>query len=668
MKPNLDHVTAKAQAKIKRRESFVLDCERSSKIPVVQAFGSWVRKWFDPQWGVSTKSPGNNRRWHDRPNGKMSPVDLRKHVQGKQSLAVTWGDNARVRVIDADAHGMASPMDALPTLWEAIRALHLGRDIMVPMLVNGAIPEDVKLDGVIVTTPNGLHYLEFLDEPWQGDTQRDDVARTTRALREMCVEVRPGRIEVLPSPNGQARLPFGYGCTFVWPPLGKVATERGLEILEALQPVARTFEALGEGHRREDVERVGELVDDEPTWLQCSEQSESFVDPVVILPVKKQSRWRKTPRNKEGVTLYEGEGFSGGRSVPSGKSAFVEKMEAVLRNGASAGNRNSQLWELCILHRCTWGMSREDSEDRITRWAETAPHTSKDLADTSRAARRATKRLIVKHLDRIDAGLASGRFYQLGARKSDTPKREPLLLQVDLSEELGELEAFGNDFLRGTNFMHDLPAWMQRAVPRIIGGIVKWSRNGKIAIPTAAVSRFAGTKKSKRCPFTGEMRSSYKILLDALQRFGVIGGLLAAPSRGKRLAGVYESNVCRDVVVEAPVVVVAMWPKHRNVKRSAAPWKRAPYVMGCRRVKTGTRAWNGSSCKRDVVSPGRGPPSERWSFTSSHRPLELVDRNHDQLPDAFARHAKFVPDFLKRFFVEEVSLNDKTLTLWQQLE
>lgn len=629
-----ERIPPNAQAKTNKRKAFVLDCERSSKIAVVQAFGFWVRKWFDPQRGVSTKSPGNDRRWFDRVKGCMSPVDLRRHVEGKQSLAVTWGANARVRVIDADAHGKASPMDALATLWEAIRALHLGRDIWVKDLVNGAIPGDAKLDGVIVTTPNGLHYLEFLDEPWQGDTQRDDAARTTKALREMCVDVRPGRIEVLPSPNGQARLPLGYGCSFVWPPLGKVTTERGLEILEALQPVARTFEALGEGHRREDVKRIDELVDDEPTWLQCSEQSETFIDHNVILPVKKQSRWRKTPRNKEGVMLYEGEGFSGRRQGPSGKSAFIEKMEAVLRNGASAGSRNSQLWELCILHRCTWGMSREDSEDRITSWAETAPHTSKDLADTSRTARRAAKRSIVKHLDRIDAGLASGKFYQLGARKSDAPKREPLLLQVDLSEELGELESLGNDFLRGTNFMHELPAWMQRAVPRIIGGVVKWSCNGKIAIPTAAVSRYAGTKKSKRCPFTGETRSSYKILLDALQRFGVIGGLLATPNRGKRLAGVYESNVCRDVVVETPVVVVASWPKHHNVKRSAAPWKRAPYAMGCRRVRSVERAWNGSSCKRGVVSTGRGPPRKMatrspFGLRNQQREVVLV---RDELP------------------------------------
>ena len=661
-----ERIPPDTQAKIKRREAFVLDCERSSKIPVVQRFGAWVRKWFDPQRGVSTKSPKKDRRWFDRVNGCMTPVDLRLHIEGKQSLAVAWGPNACVRVIDADAHGMLSPLDSLPTLWDAIRALHLGRDVVVPMLVNGAIPEGVKLDGVIVTTPNGLHYLEHLEAPWHGDTQRDDAARTTKALRAMCIDVRPGRIEVLPSPNGQARLPLGYGCTFVYPPLGKVNIERGLEILEALKPVPRTFEALGEGHRREDVERVDAPATEEPSWLEQFGDTEHFADPNVFTLPKRPSIWRKRKPQTEGETLYEGRGFSGRRSSPSGKSAFIEKMEAVLLNGASAGNRNSQLWELCIVHRCTWGMTREDSEDRITRWAETAPHTSKDLLDTSRTARRAAKRSIVKHLDRIDAGLASGRFYQLGARKTDAPKREPLLMQVDCPDELDELTALGNDFLRGTNFMHDLPEWMLHAVPRIIGGIVKWSRNGKIAIPSSAIERYAGSKRSRPSPFTGETRPSYQILRDALQRFGVIGGLLVAPNRGKRLAGVYESNVCRDVVVETPVVVVATWPKGSG--RRTALWRRAPFAMGCRRVRSVERIWKGAERVRGVVSTGRGPPSKRRSFTSSHCPLELVDRRFDHLAYARPRHSKFVANFLQRLFVEEVPTNNESLTFRQLLE
>jgi hypothetical protein len=277
-------------------------------------------------------------------------------------------------------------------------------------------------------------------------------------------------------------------------------------------------------------------------------------------------------------------------------------MERVLLNGASSGFRNLQLWELCILHRCTWGLTREESEARITTWMETARHTSKDLSDTTPSARRSAKRLVHRHLDRIDAGLVSGRFFQLGAQKTDAPNRDPLLMQVELSKELGELETLGSEFLRGTTFLQGLPEWMIKAVPRIIGGIVKWSRNGRIAIPTSALERYAGTKKSKPCPFTGEMRPSYQILRDALQRFGVIGGLLVAPNPRTRLASVYESNVGRDVKPENSVVVAA-WPKHRNVRRKDASWRQSAIV--------GRRVWGTRSDVGDTLGNSREADRER---------------------------------------------------------
>ena len=74
-------------------------------------------------------------------------------------------------MIDADAHGKSSPLDALPTLWDAIRALHRARWMARP-LVNGAIPDGVRLDGAIITSPNGLHYIEVTEAPWNGDTLR----------------------------------------------------------------------------------------------------------------------------------------------------------------------------------------------------------------------------------------------------------------------------------------------------------------------------------------------------------------------------------------------------------------------------------------------------------------------------------------------------------------
>jgi hypothetical protein len=88
------------------------------------------------------------------------------------------------------------------------------------------------------------------------------------------------------------------------------------------------------------------------------------------------------------------------------------------------------------------------------------------------------------------------------------------------------------------------------------------------------------------------MRPSYQILRDALQRFGVIGGLLVAPNRGTRLAGVYESNVGQRVELPAKIVV-ATWPKHRSVRRKDAPWRQSE-VVG-RVWRAGSGALNGTS-------------------------------------------------------------------------
>ena len=596
-----------AQAQIRRRNAFKRACERSLEIPGVREFDSWVRDLFDPRQGVSTKRPGKDRHWFDNERGFPTPVRLRQHVEHKESLAVTWGPRARVRIIDADAHGKSSPLDALPTLWDAIRALHIGRGGWLGPLINGAIPDGVRLDGAIITSPNGLHYIEVTEVPWSGDTLRDDVARVTACLREQCVAVRPGAIEVLPSPNGQSRLPLGHGCTFVHPARGAVDVETGLAILRDLQPVPRTFEALGEGHRRQDFETV-----DEPSWEQFEDFEQFDPTEVTELP-KPRSRWRKATPNWVGDTLYEGRGISGKGRKTSGKSAFVESMERVIRDGASEGQRNRQLWDLCILHRLTWGGSREDVEARISAWFEKAPHTSKDLANLTPAKRRAAQRTLRRHLDKIDAGLRSGRFYQLGARKGGPGSNDPLLLVADTLEESAELLALGNDFLRGTTFLEGLPDWMQRTLPRLIGGVVKWSRGGRIVIPASTLERYAGTRRSRKCPFTWESRPSYKILLDALQRFGVLGGIAVVSNREARVAAVYESNVGRDLVVgveraEAPKVVVASWPKGSG--RKEAPWRREPFV-----VRRWVRVMGESSRKValwpkavDVVQ--RGPPRD----------------------------------------------------------
>jgi hypothetical protein len=385
MPTKTDHSAPSAQAQNQRRNAFLRACERSLEVPGVREFESLVRELFDPRQGVSTKRPGKDRHWFDNTKGFVTPVRIRQHVEGKESLAVTWGPRARVRVIDADAHGKASPMDALPALWDAIRALHIGRGGYLGPLVDGTIPDGVELDGVIVTTPNGLHYIEITEAPWLGDTLHDDVARVTACLREQCVEVRPGRIEVLPSSNGQARLPLGHGYSFVYPSLGCVDVETGVAVLRTMRPVSRTFDALGQGHRREDfLAGVDHSQDDQ---FGFAEQLDS---PEVIHLPKRRSTWRKAPPNRPRETLYEGRGLSSRGESWSGKSPFVSKMEQVIRDGASAGSRNHQLWELCILHRLTWGKTRDDVESQISAWFEEAPHTSNDLSGLTPAKRRAS--------------------------------------------------------------------------------------------------------------------------------------------------------------------------------------------------------------------------------------------------------------------------------------
>lgn len=594
-----------AQAQIRRRNAFKRACERSLEIPGIREFESLVRELFDPQTGVSTKRPGKDRHWFDNAKGFPTPVRLRQHVEHKESLAVTWGPRARVRMIDADAHGKSSPLDALPTLWDAIRALHIGRGGWLGPLVDGAIPDGVELDGAIVTSPNGLHYLEVTEVPWSGDTLRDDVARVTACLREQCVDVRPGVIEVLPSSNGQSRLPLGHGCAFVFPDRGAVDVETGLSILRGLRPVPRTFDALGEGHRREDFERV-EMVE-EPSWIASFDELEQLPTLDVVTLPKRDTSWRKLRSIRPREPLYEGRGSSGKCRSWSGKSPFVERMEQVIRDGASAGQRNRQLWDLCILHRLTWGGSREEVEDRVSAWFETAPHSSKDLSNLTHSKRRSARRLLHRHLDRIDRGLVTGRFYQLGARKSDSASRDAMLLVASTPEEASELVALGDDYLRGTTLLDGLPEWMQSVLPKLVGAVVKWSRRGRIVLPTSTLEFYAGTKASRTCPFTGERRASYRLLLDALQRCGVIGGVVAGANHGKRLASVYESNVGRDV---KSVIVVAAWPKHRNMTRKEAPWKRGPFVVR-RWVKVA-----GESSRKvalwtktvDVVE--RGPPRD----------------------------------------------------------
>jgi len=566
-------IDAQAIKKQKRKEAFARANDRARQVDGVFGFEVLVRELFDPQSGVSTKKPGQDRSWFSCDSGFPTASRLRRHAERKESLAVTWGPKATVRVIDADAHGCADRMQALPMLWRAIQALHFGREVLLPELVNGRVPEGVQLAGAIITSPNGLHYIERTVAPEQGDCLSADVARVTECLRMYGVPVRPGVIEVLPSPNGQSRLPLGHGCEFVYPALGDVGLALGVELLSDLVPVGRSFpdvvksrtgwvETLYEGeevHREmvsDDVEPFQEPDLDEDEMQQAYEDYRLGLYRTVKIPTKADEmrelhqQARKSHKNvasqtQRVETLYEGEEVhrNGGE-----KSEWVQKVESILENGAGEGLRNRDFWEVCMLLRLTRAYTREQTERRMVQWIETAPHTSKDLSKLTTTKRKAALTHLRRLLNTLDAGLASGRFYQAGSheRGEGTKAGDALLLNPTTPEEIERFRLLGVDFLRGPDgesLVRDLPEWIQVTLPILTGAIIAHSRDGRIALPAETVQEYARTKKAKVDPFNiSAKKLAYKILLDCLERFGVVSGIVVPAHKGKRLAAVYETN------------------------------------------------------------------------------------------------------------------------------
>lgn len=581
MHQSSDVVARAAQAKIAKRERFLRDDALARAIPGVVDLEELTRDLFDPRPGFATKSP-RARNWYFNNKRRLSASALRRHVEFKESVAIVWGQKARTRVLDADAHDSNEPLDALPALWDAVRALHLGRGRYVGPLVDGKIPHDTNIAGAICKTPRGLQYAELTLCPGQGDSLAQDVERVKRCLWECSVVVRYGQLEVMPNGNGQARLPLGYGCEFVWPPVGKVSTEEGVQIFRGLEPVQRDFPAFDPPASEEDPELCGtaacdnaaayDLVAPEQPICEFDPNESTFAPETRFTLARKRfqkSRSAKSSGNKWGVTLYEEGSFI--RRTPT-KSPFVERLEAVLRNGATRGQRNGEMWDLCFMLRLTWGWSREAVEKRVVEWVETAPHTSADLSHLTPAKRRLARRHISRLLTRLDVGLALGKFFQRGARKSIRASGDPLLLVPETPEEISELVGLGTAELQnaeGASMLDGMSAWLRQTLPVLVGGIRKWSRNGRIAMSQRALEAYAHTKKSKRSPSTGVFRSAAAVLRECLEKFGIIGGVATAAVKGKRLAAVYESNV------SLPKVVVAAWPKHRNVRRSEEKWKRS---------------------------------------------------------------------------------------------
>lgn len=518
--------------------------ERARTVPGIFALEVLVNDLYSPARGVSTKRPRDDV-WTFKRGCAFGAHDLKRHVEQKESLAVTWGERANVRVIDVDAHDGSDPKTVLPVVWEQMQALHYARGIVIPDMKGTEIPKmldgsPLPIAGVIVTTPRGAHYEERL-EASEEETAYADKMRVEACLERYGVANIDGKVEVMPNGNNGSRLPLGYGCEFLWPPVGKVDLATGIEILSSLRPVPREFSDFPfvVPRRDQDVPLEEFIVctmrDEEPICEYDPDEPTFPAPPSVVL----DSTLDLVPQ------IYEEGGVPKRRaSNPKGPSEFTVEALRVRVEGASRGKRNREMYNQVFLHRCTKGMSREAVVVEMTRWIDDAPHASADLRDVS--MRDAMIKHVHRLLNNIDAKLASGQLYQLGASCS-SESWDPLLLCVETDEQRAAFIEAGKAELRraddGSSMLDGLPAWMQTSLPAFVGAVKHYTVGGRIMIPVNAAKDYARTKMSKKCPWTGVEKPAYAILLDALARFGIIGGLLSAGNAAKKKASVYESNV-----------------------------------------------------------------------------------------------------------------------------
>ena len=546
--------------------------DRARQAPGIAAFERFMKSAYDAQQGLAYQKPNAGRGWKDLDCAYPTASWLLRHADRKTSISITWGQKSTMRAIDADAHGSADRMTALPALWESIQAIHFGREVLLPELVDGKVPEGVKLDGVITTSPNGLYYLERTVETSPGDRLEDDKARILACFRQCGVTVRSGRIEVFPASTGQSRLPLGHGFTFVYPPLGDVGFEAGLEILAGMTRVRRDFPDVinstprvptiyeGEGASTGEVQEYDYSLDAERVEEERAEHLANMEQPSYVVAASNERLesakvLHRRIRRGENVTvtnptprvptIYEGRGLS-----QEGKSEFVCRMEQVIRDGATVGERNRASWEVCMFYRLTRGFSRDETESRVMRWIDDAPHTSGDLSNLTTAKRAAAIRTLRTHLNKLDAKLASGEFYQLGNgterhERSTTKAGDAVLLNPTSHEQRESFRDAGIEFLRapnGDSLLTVMPDWICSTLPILVGAIMHWSRNGAIAIPTATVKEYAGTCKPKVNPIDGTKKPAYMVLIALLEHFGVVAGIVRKAHKANRLAAIYETN------------------------------------------------------------------------------------------------------------------------------
>lgn len=562
--------------------------ERARRVPGIFEFEVLVNDLYSPARGFATKKPRDDAWTYLK--FEVGAYELRRHVEQKESVAVNWGQHANVRILDVDAHDGSDPRTVLPLLWRQVQALHLGRGRALPDFTGTDIPTNkdgspVVIDGVIVTTERGLRYEEHL-EPSEEDTTYADKMRVQACLERYKVEDLDGKVEVMPNQNGGSRLPLGYGCTFLYPPVGAVDLATGIEILSSLTPVPRDFVDFPFMVPRRDQDITT------AEFIECTTVDEERIceydtdEPTYPAPKNVVSECKPNLREQ----IYEGGDVPRKRE---GSSEFTVEAQRVRVEGASRGKRNREMYNQVFLHRCTKGMSREAVVAEMTRWIDDAPHTSSDLRDGS--MRDAMIKQVHRLLNNIDAKLASGQLYQLGASCS-SESWDPLLLRAETDEQRAAFTEAGKAELRradDTSMLDGLPAWMQSSLPALVGAIKRYTVGGKIVLPATTVQHYARTKMSKKCPLTGEEKPAYVVLLEAAQRFGIIGGLISAGNAAKHKASVYESNVEEEE------------HEQRATSADVDPTGRVSKAESGRSAQEGHGSGTNSQCEREAAGDAR---------------------------------------------------------------
>lgn len=578
----------KRQSREQRIAAYRRADAKALQVPSVSECLDLFRFLFDPRPGISTKTTSRkNAEWFWNAKGWLTPARLLRHLSCKEWVAVTWGRYANARVIDADYHTplgteptMLDKQTALERIWYVIRQLHMSRyGTFLPPLKDGKIPDGVHIDGLILTSPRGFHYIEVLKRKQPHQKYLKDADTMAEFMDVYGIETGPGKLEVFPSSNNQSRLPFGQGCTFFHPAHNPQSLHEVVTIVQRLPRVERTFvdvedikklkkKLVDTSYEGEGVSGVVVASDVDPDAeleliaaeyeRQRAEYDDLYwaMEHAVLQPrAKKVNKYRAlhiaARRDlraiRSGVRDFIGACSMRDEDIPrhtaeermvgdtTKGNEWVQRVGIALREGAARGERNKTTWNVVFLLRLTFGWSRQSVEAKMAEWIDDLSHGSADL--NTRVGIRAEHRRIKKLLDRIDVGLANGKYYQAGRSGKMGP---PLLLHgIDVEVQARWMRR-GIVFLG--DLLDDMPVWIQNAMPVLVGAILEQQRDGQLIMSARTLQTFANTPQSKVDPYTGESCSAYKILMSLLERWGVVIGVSVVADRGKRKATVFSVN------------------------------------------------------------------------------------------------------------------------------